>query len=349
VSHPYKDAPSYRTWRRAVTLLPMAEVDPVVSFPFRITREHRIATAGSCFAQHIARHLKTNGFSFLVTEPAHPLLLAETAEAYGYGHFTARYGNIYTARQLLQLIRRAGGRFRPVEDVWEDGGVYYDPFRPSIQPGGFPTLQEYERDRQQHFAAVRKCMEEADVFIFTLGLTECWMAREDGAVFPACPGTVAGRFDAGRHVFHNLSVSEVVVDMTHAIEEMRGVNPGLKVILTVSPVPLAATAEDRHVLVATAYSKAVLRVAAEALTQLHDVAYFPSYEIITGAFSSGAYFAEDLRNVREVGVEHVMRLFFTHAADLSVPPASRIEAANFIEEMSEIVDTICDEAKLDTD
>jgi hypothetical protein len=351
VTHPFKDIPGYRRWRRAIGDVPMVEVDPIVSFPFRITRHDKIVTAGSCFAQHIARHLRENGFSFLVTEPAHPVLSAEAAEAFGYGIFTARYGNIYTARQLLQLMRRAYGRYQPAEDIWEVGGTFFDPYRPSIQPGGFPTREEYERDRQQHFAAVRKAVEEADIFIFTLGLTECWVSREDGAAFPVCPGTVAGEFDPSRHSFVNLSVTDVVTDLTQAIEEMRGVNPDLKVILTVSPVPLAATAEDRHVLVATTYSKSVLRVAAEVLTQLRDVTYFPAYEIITGPFSRGAYFAEDLRNVREAGVEHVMRLFFEHAADmsLSTPTGSPEPADSFLAQMTAVVDTICDEAKLDAD
>jgi hypothetical protein len=327
----------------------MAEVDPVVAWPFRIGRRDKIATAGSCFAQHIARHLQANGFSFLVTEPAHPILAAETAAAYGYGQYTARYGNIYTARQLQQLIRRAYGRLQPAEDVWECDGAYFDPFRPAIQPGGFPTLEEYQRDRRQHFAAVRRGLETADVFIFTLGLTECWVARSDGAAFPVCPGTVAGRFDPARHAFVNLSVADVVADMTQAIEEMRSVNAALKVILTVSPVPLAATAEDRHVLLATSYSKSVLRVAAEALTKLPDVGYFPAYEIITGAFSRGAYFADDLRNVREAGVEHVMRLFFRHATDLSAAPdtVQPEPEDDFIAEMTAVVDTICEESKLD--
>ena len=35
---------------------------------------------------------------------------------HGYGIYSARFGNIYTARQLLQLIQRAYGEFVPVED-----------------------------------------------------------------------------------------------------------------------------------------------------------------------------------------------------------------------------------------
>ena len=81
-------------------------------------------------------------------------------------------------------------------------------------------------------------------------------------------------------------------------------NPRVKVILTVSPVPLVATAEEAHVLVATTLSKSVLRVAAEVVSARgRDVAYFPSYEIITGPQARGRYFAEDLRSVTDEGVD----------------------------------------------
>jgi GSCFA family len=42
------------------------------------------------------------------------------------------------------------------------------------------------------------------------------------------------------------------------------------------------------------------------------IAYFPSYEIITGQHARGRYFAEDLRSVTEEGVGRVMQLFFRH-------------------------------------
>src|SRR5471030_1640944 len=111
--HPYANAPDYARWSRAVARPAPGDVDPVVRLPFKISRTDKVAAAGSCFAQHISRHLREGGFSFLVTEPAHPILPADVAEAFNYGVFTARFGNLYTARQLLQLLRRAYGRFTP--------------------------------------------------------------------------------------------------------------------------------------------------------------------------------------------------------------------------------------------
>jgi len=190
------------------------------------------------------------------------------------------------------------------------------------------------------------------VFVFTFGLTECWAAVADGAVFPLAPGVAGGTFDADRYAFVNLDVDDVVADMTEFIGSLRKVNSDAKVILTVSPVPLIATAVDRHVLVSTTYSKSVLRVASQALVEsLPDVYYFPAYEIVTGDCSRGAYFARDLRSIREPGVEHVMSLFFRHATTGS---AKRVEvdatldeaARAFDEETEAVAQALCDEELL---
>ena len=352
--HPYRGLPDYCFWRKAISEVPATAVDPVIAAPYRIQKDERIATAGSCFAQHVARYVRNAGLNFLVTETAHPITPPELAQEYGYGLFTARYGNIYTARQLLQLFQRAYRRFTPREDYWQEpDGRYTDPFRPRIQEDRFQTLEELRADREHHFACVRRAFEELDIFVFTLGLTECWVSREDGAAYPICPGTGGGEFDQARHKFVNFDVAEVTSDLEQFIALLRSVNPRARVILTVSPVPLVATAEDRHVLVATTYSKSVLRVAADVVARRCDgVTYFPSYEIITGSFSRGGYYAGDGRTVLESGVAHVMRLFFRHFTELTEteiqPAAAKPEpqADAHTEKMRELVAVACDEEVL---
>ena len=318
--HPYRQQPDYAFWRRCFEGVDPARVDPVIKAPFAIGPQDKIVTAGSCFAQHIARHLGAHGFNFHVTERAHSIVPGAIAERNNYGQFSARYGNIYTTAQLLQLFRRAYGTYRPQEPAWQgESGETLDPFRPLIQPGGYLHEEEMLADRRQHLACVRQGFEELDIFVFTLGLTEYWRSKADGAAFPLCPGTAGGIFDAGRYEFVNAGVGQVVAELEEFIDLLRAVNARAKVILTVSPVPLVATAEDRHALVSTTYSKSVLRVAAEMVTKSRaDVAYYPSYEIITGSFNRGQYFAADLRSVLEAGVEHVMRLFLKHYGNRDV-------------------------------
>jgi hypothetical protein len=119
-------------------------------------------------------------------------------------------------------------------------------------------------------------------------------------------------------------------------------------------VPLVATAGNGHVLTATTYSKSVLRVAAGLVAaQEPDVAYFPSYEVITGPQARGRYVAEDLRSVTEDGVDRVMTLFFRHATVGGEGAASAPKAAPpdgedaFLAGLRGVVDALCDEERLD--
>ena len=311
-SHPYVGLPAHAYWRKAISDVPAGEVDPVVAPRFILKQRDKVATAGSCFAQHISRRLRHGGFRYLVTEEPREGD-AESIPGEADYDFSARYGNIYTARQLVQLFDCAFGYYQPLERIWErpDGG-YCDPFRPRIRAQGYPAEAAVHDDRRQHLAAVRQMFRQLDVFVFTLGLTECWISRLDGAAYPIAPGVAGGRYDPARHVFVNFTVAEVRADLELFVARLRQVNPGARVLLTVSPVSLAATREEQHVLVSTVHSKSILRAAAGEVVAAHShVEYFPSYEIITGPHAMGDYFAADRRSVTEAGVDHVMRVFMS--------------------------------------
>ena len=127
MAHPYQNTPAHQSWPKAMGSVAPGHVDPVVGAP-RIGREEQVATLGSCFAQHIARHLQRSGCSYLVTEAAPVDIPPERATARQYGLFTARYGNVYTVRQALQLLRRAFGRFTPQARAWQRAdGRWADP------------------------------------------------------------------------------------------------------------------------------------------------------------------------------------------------------------------------------
>ena len=144
-----------------------------------------------------------------------------------------------------------------------------------------------------------------------MGLTETFCSAVDGAAFPTCPGGRFGEYTPDSYVFRNLSLDENTAYMERFLSLLSEMNPNARVVLTVSPVPLAATMEDRHILQSTAYSKAVLRVLAEQLRARHEnVEYFASYEIVTATYNNSAYFQSDKRNIAPDGVEHVMWSFY---------------------------------------
>ncbi len=341
---PYKGREAKSFWKQSVAGRAPHQLPGLYSRKFGIAPTDGIMTAGSCFAQHIARHLRAAGYNVLDTEPAPPWMSAETAQRYGFGTYSARFGNIYYVRQFLQLVQEATGRRTPADIAWEKDGRFFDALRPAVEPHGLETAELVSLHREQHLARVRQLLAGTSVLVFTLGLTEGWVHTASGTLYPTAPGTIAGDYDPATYHFHNFSYAEVHADLIELRQLLQQLSPGLKIILTVSPVSLAATAGGEHVLPATVYSKSVLRAAAGALAgEFADVDYFPSYEVITGAPSGNSLLDATLRNVTPEGVETVMGYFFAehpvHA--VAADPAPGQPAAPSAEAV------LCEEALLE--
>ena len=126
------------------------------------------------------------------------------------------------------------------------------------------------------------------------------------------------------------------------IARARAINPKLRFLLTVSPVPLVATATSQQVVVASSYSKSVLRAVAGHLESKYDfVDYFPSFEIVSSHVMRGAFYEADMRSVLKPGVDHVMAQFFS----AHVPPPGR-KAKAPVAEIDQSGELACDEELL---
>lgn len=327
--NPYRGLPSTNFWSSGVALAPPGGLDPVTTTKFKLTAADRVATMGSCFAQHISRHIERVGLNYFVTELPPDRTSADEANRRNYRVFSARYGNVYTVRQARQLFERAFGAFEPIDHTWAKGGRFVDALRPQIEPDLFETVDDVAAARTEHLAAVRRLFLESDVVVFTLGLTETFASIHDGTVYPVAPGVHGGEFSDDKYRFVNFSVTEVVEDLECFVDSVKAVNPAVRVLITVSPVPLIASYERRHVLVSNTISKATLRVAAAQVVASREfVDYFPSYEIIAGSGDGTRYFEPDLREVSQRGVDHVMRVFQTHMIDGIDAPQAPVAASD---------------------
>lgn len=302
MTNPYARKGPESFWKQAIATPLFREVAPIPAKRFRLVPQDAIATAGSCFAQNVATFLKKRGgVRLLEAEPVAPDQPA----------FSARYGNIYTARQLVQLALESFGERRPADIVWRrTDGRFVDALRPTIFAAGFADAAQLLAERRRHLEAVRSMLSICTVFVFTLGLTEAWCSTRDGTVYPLAPGVAADPERPQDFEFRNFTYEEVRDDIRRFVGLIKEANPSARVLLTVSPVPLTATYTDEHVLVATTHSKSILRAVASAAEAEHDnVYYFPAYEIVAGNFSRGRYFEDNLRSITAEGVAHVMRVF----------------------------------------
>lgn len=307
---PYQNLEDRAFWRACVGRDDDAALALLWSPKLVLDRATPLMTAGSCFAQHLHRALVRGGWNVLQGEDMSVHLPNRLCHRYGYNLFSARYGNIYTARQFRQLVEHALSDHPAPVLCWEKDGRFFDALRPSVEPEGLGAPEEVRQSREEHLSALRTVLAQAGCIVLTLGLTECWIDRETGLALPTAPGTIAGSYDPDRVYLHNFTQSEVMADLRATRDLLRDHGLQAKFLLTVSPVPLVATATGHHVGPATAYSKAVLRAASGELSLGdEDFDYFPSYEIIASPIAGGPYFDRHGRQPTDEGVQLVLKAF----------------------------------------
>ena len=267
-----------------------------------VERTTAIASAGSCFATNIRNALLQLGFNYLRTEDN------DIASA-GWGLIF----NTVAFRQLVEFAFGLRERPRvlfpvarpPAYHQYPPGTILFmDPIREGVF---FPSVAEYEANYEKHRAACRAAFEQCEIFIFTLGMSEVWEYKIDGSAMAMEPKAVPA-FLVNPRV---LTTSDNVAELERAFAILRQHNPTLKLVLTVSPVPLHATfrGDDMHVVTANSYSKSALRAAADEFCARHpgDVFYFPAYEKIM--YTTESVWHEDGRHPTANGVAQVIGMF----------------------------------------
>jgi hypothetical protein len=182
IKSPYNRLPPERFWKKAVEESSIFDIK-IYNKKFNLIASDKIATSGSCFAQHISRRLKKFGYHTIDLEKPPIGLPSALHSKYGYGLYSARFGNIYTPRQLLQLAEEAVSE-NPTLIAWEKDGRFYDALRPLVEPYGLPSSEHVLWHRKYHLKQVLKMLMSMDVFIFTLGLTETWIDTGSGKCLP---------------------------------------------------------------------------------------------------------------------------------------------------------------------
>jgi len=281
-----------KLWRPRIS----SDRAPFVNRTPIINKQTPIGAAGSCFAMEISEFLKKNKYNYVLTE--------ENI------HSSAAWGVLYNTPSFRQLVEFAfGHRDRPniifeCEDKTNEQQKYWDPFRECIY---FKSVEEYEDSVEKHRQGAKQALLESKVFIMTVGLTEVWRLAYDNSVLARFP-----RSSASHLVYKQvLSVEENINELQRMLDILRVHNPGIKIIITVSPVPLYATfrAEESHVVTATYYSKSVLRAAVQEFVDRNPgvVFYFPAFEVVT--YCAPKPWDEDCRHVTREAVSQVMELF----------------------------------------
>ncbi|GAA4346899.1 hypothetical protein GCM10023185_01570 [Hymenobacter saemangeumensis] len=243
----------------------------------QLSRTARVLTLGSCFADSMGARLVMNKVETLVNP----------------------FGTVFQPLALAQLLRAAAGDSVDWQQhVVEARGRWqsYDLHGTLGAASPVELLQTVQQLVQRTADFVRS----ADLVVLTLGTAWAYRLRETGELVSNCHKMPADLF-----VKELLTPDEIINALAETHAYLRRINPGIQIILTVSPV--------RHVkdtLQLNAVSKSVLRVACHYLSELLDgVSYFPAYELLLDDLRDYRFYASDMLHPSEVAEDYIWDKF----------------------------------------
>jgi len=122
-------------------------------------------------------------------------------------------------------------------------------------------------------------MRDIDCVILTIGVSLIFL--DENRKYR--PGVSKTFFRKNSNTFmYMTTVDENVDNVLEIISNFKSLNPNAKVVLTVSPIPLAASLAGRSAFTSDCISKSILRTAVHLVMskELKNVFYWPSFEIV---------------------------------------------------------------------
>jgi hypothetical protein len=137
----------------------------------------------------------------------------------------------------------------------------------------------------------------SDVFILTLGVAAAFFDRATGDFVLPRPSALNSRVLAEKYLFRTASVQENVDNVLYLLNFIRSIAPEIRIVVTVSPVPLLASFEYESAVQADCLSKCTMRLVAHEVvnnSSLSNILYWPSFEVFRWAGSNASsYYAAD--------------------------------------------------------
>lgn len=267
---------------------------------FTLNADDRFFCIGSCFARNIEEHLIYNGVNVL----SRKIICPKNEWPHRVNGFVNKFTS-HSMRNEIDWVLNASHigmeLFSEQENGWLDLQLC-----PGVAPVTLERAIERRRYLQQDYFSRLK---DASVIVLTLGLNEVWFDRATDRHLNAPPSYFATRREPDRYELHITDVEENVRELTATYDLIKKISRDVRMIVTVSPVPMSQTFSGQDVLIANSYSKSTLRAAAHVFCSMYsDVDYFPSYDIISTSPRKSVY-AADCLHVSDSVVGRMMRTF----------------------------------------
>ncbi len=251
--------------------------------PYRIGLNSKIVTIGSCFADVMGRRLTDHKLSVL-NNP---------------------FGTIFNPVSIAKLLTMALYGTAPDETryIERDGVWFHYDFHSSL----WAKSQDELRDKlYTRLAQTAEAIRKADFLFLTLGSAVVYRHVETGKVVANCHKMPGSLFE--KYLYH---IDHLRDDLTRLLKTLHKANPGLKVLLTVSPVR-----HTRDTLPLNSVSKSTLRVITHELTVWTDwVAYFPAYELMMDDLRDYRFYEADMIHPNTQAHDYIFDKFAGSAFD----------------------------------
>jgi hypothetical protein len=269
------------------------KIDPS---PWTISLSDLILSVGSCFAVNTGQKMTDFKFDALVNP----------------------FGVVYNPFSVFKLLKYSILK-ADLEDqgfLVNQGVVRHFDLHSDVSALSQPLLESRftrQRDLTQGY------LKQGRVMIITFGTASVFQHKEREAVVANCHKMPATHFTR-----YNLDAEEICAGFGEIYQLLKRENPGLRFILTVSPV--------RHIrdgLQASQLSKSILRVSIDRMVDEYaDVSYFPAYEIMMDDLRDYRFYASDMVHPGEVAIDYIWEKFKEAFIDRST--------SDFIDEWSKI-------------
>lgn len=245
--------------------------------PIEIDHTTQIQIYGSCFATSIGRKLQDSKFRIDLNP----------------------FGVIYNPLSISTAIRRMVGESVPDNDliVCRDDQYFSLLHHSDFRASSAAQLSEICRERASFSKAY---LLNADHLIVTFGTAYVYIEKVSGTVVSNCHKLASTYFLRKR-----LLIEEIVDDWSSLLTLLSELNPGLKVLFTVSPIRhWKDGAHDNQL------SKSILLLAVDDLCRRFSMcSYFPAYELMMDDLRDYRFYAEEMNHPSDVAVSYIWERF----------------------------------------
>ena len=243
-----------------------------------INHSSSVMLFGSCFSEHIGLNLVRHKFKVDVNP----------------------FGILYNPFSISCAIRR----LLSAESFSEADLVFNNELYHSLMHHGHFSATDKEaclHNISSRFDQAVPFIQQTDLFLITFGSAYAYQWRENGEIAGNCHKFPADRFRRLR-----LSVEEIVEEWGEVITLLTTINPGTRLLFTVSPVRHWKDGAHENQI-----SKSILHLAIDALQNRFSerVSYFPAYEVMMDELRDYRFYNEDMLHPSSLAVDYIWNLF----------------------------------------